>query len=157
MTTPMEKDIEKALGRMVGRHGGMCLKWVCTGWAGVPDRIILLPGGQIIFVELKRDPSASGSSMQIWWARKLRDLGFIHFWVKSHEDVKALEKFILDRIRPPRLQGYTTRINLADEIEAEKQAFLAKMAELHEGDHLSEKEREMLSELRRLAEVAKHE
>lgn len=27
-------------------------------------------------------------------------LGFIHFWVKSHEDVKALEKSILDRIRP---------------------------------------------------------
>lgn len=104
MATPMEKDIEKALGRMVGRHGGLCLKWVCPGWAGVPDRIILLPGGHVMFVELKRDPSASGSSMQIWWARKLRDLGFIHLWVKSHEDVKALEKSILDRIRPREAQ-----------------------------------------------------
>ena len=25
--TPLEKDIEKALGRKVGRHGGLCLKW----------------------------------------------------------------------------------------------------------------------------------
>ena len=96
--TPLERDIEKALGRMVGRHGGMCLKWVCPGWAGVPDRIILLPRGMVIFVELKRSASASTSSMQTWWARKLRDLGFIHFWVKSHEDVKALEKSILDRL-----------------------------------------------------------
>lgn len=98
--TPMEKDIEKALGRMVGRYGGMCLKWVCPGWAGVPDRIILLPGGHVMFVELKRSTNINGSAMQTWWARKLRDLGFIHFWVKSHEDVKALEKAILDRIRP---------------------------------------------------------
>lgn len=94
--TPLERDIEKALGRMVGRHGGMCLKWVCPGWAGVPDRIILLPRGMVIFVELKRSTSASTSSMQTWWARKLRDLGFIHFWVKSHEDVTALERLIVD-------------------------------------------------------------
>ena len=149
----LEKEIERALREKVESYGGHCLKWVCPGWAGVPDRVILLPGGHVMFVELKRDPSASGSSMQIWWARKLRDLGFIHLWVKSHDDVKALEKSIMDRTRPPRQQGYSTRINYADEFEAEKQAFLAKMAELHEGDHLSEKEREMLSELRRLGEV----
>lgn len=96
--TPLEKDIEKALGRMVGRHGGHCLKWVCPGWAGVPDRIILLPGGQVMFVELKRSTSSNGSSMQVWWARKLRDLGFIHLWVKSMDDVKALEKSIVARL-----------------------------------------------------------
>ena len=99
--TPMEKDIEKALGRMVGKHGGVCLKWVCPGWAGVPDRIILLPGGQVIFVELKRPNGGKRSSMQIWWSRKLQDLGFAHYWVSSHEDVKVLELVILD------LQGGT--------------------------------------------------
>lgn len=97
--TPLEKDIEKSLGRMVGRHGGLCLKWNCPGWAGVPDRIILLPGGHVMFVELKRSKSCNGSSMQLWWERKLRDLGFIHFWVKSHEDVKALERSIVARLR----------------------------------------------------------
>lgn len=96
MATPMEKDIEKALGRMVGRFRGMCLKWVCPGWIGVPDRIILLPSGRVIFVELKRSSSCSGSSMQMWWSRKLQDLGFLHFWVKSHEDVKALEMVLMD-------------------------------------------------------------
>lgn len=97
--TPLEKDIEKALGRMVGRHGGLCRKWVCPGWAGVPDRILLLPGGRIIFVELKRPDGGRRSEMQIWWARKLRELGFRHFWVTCHADVRDLEKFIMDK--PP--------------------------------------------------------
>ena len=90
--TPLEKDIEKALTRAVTRHGGLCLKWVCPGWSGVPDRIIVLPGGRVIFVELKRPQGGKRSPMQIWWSRKLNGLGFLHLWVKSHEDVKALEQ-----------------------------------------------------------------
>lgn len=45
--TALEKDIERKLRFMVERQGGQCLKWVCPGWSGVPDRIILLPGGRI--------------------------------------------------------------------------------------------------------------
>ena len=96
--TPFEKDIEKALGRMIGRHGGMCLKWVCPGWAGVPDRICLLPGGHVIFVELKRPKGGERSSLQVWWSRKLQDLGFLHLWVQRHEDVVALDLLIRDMI-----------------------------------------------------------
>ena len=96
--TPLEKDIEKALGRMVGRHGGLCLKWVCPGWAGVPDRIILLPGGVVMFVELKRPEGGEIGRLQAWWASRLQKLGFIHFWVKSHEDVKGLERSIVARL-----------------------------------------------------------
>lgn len=97
--TPLEKDIEKALGRMVGRHGGLCLKWVCPGWSGVPDRIILLPGGLVMFVELKRPKGGEIGRLQKWWGDRLRSLGFIHLFVKSHEDVKALESSIVARLR----------------------------------------------------------
>lgn len=96
--TPLEKDIEKALGRMVGRHGGLCMKWVCPGWVGVPDRIILLPGGQVMFAELKRPTGGSVSKPQKWWAEKLSRLGFIHVWIRNHEDVKALELSITARV-----------------------------------------------------------
>lgn len=102
---PLEKDIELALGRMVKRHGGMCLKWVCPGRAGVPDRILLLPGGRVMFVELKRSERSHVSALQIWWSRKLKDLGFPHFWVKSHEDVKRLDSFILARSREAHSDG----------------------------------------------------
>lgn len=97
--TPLEKDIEKALGRMIGRHGGMCMKWVCPGWSGVPDRILLLPGGLVMFVELKRPKGGDIGKLQKWWADKINALGFIHLWVRNHEDIKALEKSIVARLQ----------------------------------------------------------
>jgi hypothetical protein len=87
---PLEKDIEKKLVEKVRRRGGLCLKWVCPGWAGVPDRIVLLPGGKIVFVELKRPRGGVLSSRQIWWAKKLVDLGFKHFFVYNATDLEGI-------------------------------------------------------------------
>lgn len=70
-----EKTVEAALRKAVEDEGGLCLKWVCPGHTGVPDRIILFPGGVIAFVELKRPGrrskqagcrSGGGKSWQGW-------------------------------------------------------------------------------------------
>lgn len=90
----LEKEIEQKLRKMIERHGGLCLKWVCPGWLGVPDRICLLPGARVVFVETKRPTGGSRSSMQKWWARKLQALGFLHLWVHTEADIKALEASI---------------------------------------------------------------
>ena len=58
----LEKEIEAKLNALVAKHGGHCLKWVCPGWTGVPDRIILLPGGRIRFAELKQDFGIIGAA-----------------------------------------------------------------------------------------------
>ena len=50
-----ERDIEKRLICKVREMGGEVYKWVSPGNSGVPDRIVMLPGGQVIFVELKTD------------------------------------------------------------------------------------------------------
>lgn len=97
--TPLEKDIEKALGRMIGRHGGYCLKWVCPGWSGVPDRICLLPGGRVIFVELKRPDGGKIAPLQLAWQRRFQALGFDALIVKSPEDIAELEKSITADMR----------------------------------------------------------
>lgn len=71
----LEKEIEYKLRNLVESLGGRCLKWVCPGWVGVPDRIVLLPGGRIYFVETKR-PGGRLSPMQKKWHEWLRELGF---------------------------------------------------------------------------------
>lgn len=82
---------------MIERHRGVCLKWVCPGWLGVPDRICLLPGGTVVFVELKR-PDGKGKlgAMQKWWARRLNELGFLHLFISCESDILALEMVLMD-------------------------------------------------------------
>ena len=89
--TPLEKEIEAKLVRLVRDRGGLCLKWVCPGWAGVPDRLILLPRGRVIFVELKRPRGGVLSSRQVWWHRKLQALGFPHYVIWDHPDLDAFD------------------------------------------------------------------
>ncbi len=48
-----ERTVEKALIREVEKRGGLCLKFVSPGRAGVPDRLCILPGGVVFFAELK--------------------------------------------------------------------------------------------------------
>lgn len=49
----LEKDIEARLVRGVKALGGLCYKFTSPGTTGVPDRVVILPGGRVIFVELK--------------------------------------------------------------------------------------------------------
>ena len=55
--------------------GAVCLKFVSPGYTGVPDRIILLPGGRVIFVELNQ-PGKVERERQRYVQSVLRRLGF---------------------------------------------------------------------------------
>ena len=89
-----EREVERALVGMVKRNGGLCLKWVCPGWSGVPDRIVLLPGGRVLFVETKRPKGGKIAPLQDWWRTQLKRLGFRHYYVATRTDVSMLEQFI---------------------------------------------------------------
>lgn len=89
--TPLEKEIEGKLGDVVKAAGGLCLKWVCPGWAGVPDRLVLLPGGVVIFVETKRPKGGRLSARQVWWRRKLTSLGFPFWVIWTQHDLEVFE------------------------------------------------------------------
>ena len=84
----LEKDIERKLRRAVERLGGKCLKWVCPGWSGVPDRLILLPGGRICFVELKRPSGGVVAPLQSKWREWLENLGFTVWVVRDEADLE---------------------------------------------------------------------
>ena len=88
---PLEKSIENVLRQAVEAEGGVCLKWVCPGHRGVPDRMILFPGGIIAFVELKR-PGAKVKSggLQEWWRDRLWEFGFPCYEISDAEHAKRL-------------------------------------------------------------------
>lgn len=92
--TQLEKDLEAKLRKEIEKRGGLCLKWVCPGWSGVPDRIILLPGGRVLFAETKRPKGGRLSKLQGWWLSKLKSLGFWAGVVWTEENVKTLEAHI---------------------------------------------------------------
>ncbi len=66
-----ESDIESYVRKNVP---GRLVKWVSPGETGVPDRILLLPRGQTIFVEFKK-PGGRLSERQLLWLERLNDLG----------------------------------------------------------------------------------
>jgi hypothetical protein len=83
----LEKDIEAKLVERVRNSGGFCLKWTSPGWAGVPDRIVLLPGARVIFVETKRPKGGVLSGRQTWWRAKLQEFGFVHYVIWNRRDL----------------------------------------------------------------------
>lgn len=78
-----EKQIEARLKREVKKVGGLALKFASPGNAGVPDRIVLLPYGKVVFVELKA-PGKKLRPLQIKRKEQLEDLGFkVYIILKS--------------------------------------------------------------------------
>ena len=71
----LEKEIERHLCDGVRGMGGLCLKLVCPGFTGVPDRLILMPGGVIAFAELKA-PGKVERQRQLFVQNRLRKMGF---------------------------------------------------------------------------------
>lgn len=70
----LEKEIEKILMAEVKKVGGRAYKWVSPGNSGVPDRIVIFPNKQPVFVELKTDKGTL-RPLQESQIQRLRKLG----------------------------------------------------------------------------------
>ncbi len=85
----LEREVEQVLIRKIRSLGGLCLKFVSPGWQGVPDRLCLLPGGRMFFVETKR-PGAKPRPLQLKRHEELRALGFDVYVLDSKEGINAI-------------------------------------------------------------------
>ena len=90
-----EKWIEAQLKKMIEHRGGVCLKFVSPGTTGVMDRIILMPGGRVLFVELKQRIGRT-SGMQDYWIGRFRELGAEVYLVKGWENTKKFIEEVID-------------------------------------------------------------
>ncbi|MBU4684719.1 VRR-NUC domain-containing protein [Cedecea davisae] len=75
MAYERESLIEKHLVAEVKKAGGVAFKFVSPGRRSVPDRIVLLPGGRLVFVECKA-PGKPPRDDQLREHERLRALGF---------------------------------------------------------------------------------
>lgn len=82
----LEKDIEKKLISQTKQRHGKAYKFVSPGNSGVPDRIVVLPGGKVGFCELKR-PGGKTSKLQDVQIGKLKSLGCFVRVVDIYEGV----------------------------------------------------------------------
>jgi len=85
----LEKQIEKYLKDQVDKRGGLALKFVTPGTSGVMDRLIMLPGAIIVFVETKA-PGKPLKPLQAAMKRKFEALGFRCEKIDSKEQAKQL-------------------------------------------------------------------
>lgn len=81
-----ESTIETYLRDRVKELGGKAYKFVSPGNDGVPDRLVCLPGGRAVFVELKA-PGKKPTRLQLLQQRKLAELGFITLTLDSKEKI----------------------------------------------------------------------
>lgn len=84
-----EKQVEKKLRERISGIGGMALKFISPGCSGVPDRLVFLPGGRIVLVELKK-PGGKLSLLQKKMRKKFNKLGFKYYIVDSYEKVEDM-------------------------------------------------------------------
>jgi streptogramin lyase len=85
----LERDIERHLVRRVAERGGVAYKWVSPGRVGVADRIVMLPGGRVWFVELK---TATGrlSPLQKVFAADMARMGMNYLVLRTKGEVDEL-------------------------------------------------------------------
>jgi hypothetical protein len=88
-----EKKIEVKLTEMVKAKGGLCVKYPAGCYNGFPDRIVLMPQGQIFFVELKSEGKRP-SLIQKHVHSMLAALGFTVLVIDKLEQVDRLKEII---------------------------------------------------------------
>lgn len=84
-----EKQIEQKLVQEARKKGGICPKFTSPGFAGMPDRLLLLPYGRFAFVELKA-PGKKPRPLQETRHKLLARLGFRVYVIDRPEQIEII-------------------------------------------------------------------
>ena len=97
-----EKCIEIQLRNEARKRGGLCLKWVSPGTKGVPDRIIIWPGGRIHFIEVKTKAGVLSGSQQHIFCELINHRADV-FIIRGMDDVSRYMKKIDEDLKDDEL------------------------------------------------------
>ena len=86
-----EKQLERKFTKVVKAAGGFPIKLLPFNLNGLPDRIALLPGGKLIFAEIK-SPGKKSTKIQIYLQNKIQGLGFKVYVIDNQNDILQIIK-----------------------------------------------------------------
>jgi Holliday junction resolvase len=84
-----EREIEHKLVQAVKKKGGFAVKFVSPGYDGMPDRLVLFPGGRMAFVEVKAT-GCNSRPLQIQRHEDLRRLGFTVYVLDDERQIQQI-------------------------------------------------------------------
>lgn len=99
-----EKTLELKLRTQVKRLGGIALKFASPFFTGMPDRIVLMPGGKIWFIELKSEGKKT-TPRQDHVIKELQDLGFKVLVIDTNEKLENCLKELINAISTEKMPG----------------------------------------------------
>ncbi|QHW38073.1 VRR-NUC domain-containing protein [Staphylococcus ursi] len=91
-----ETKLEQYLVKEIKKKNGLCLKLVSPGTKGVPDRIVIMPGGKTFFVEMKR-VSGRIDPLQKYVHKQFNQRGHKVYVLWTKEQVNEFVKKLGDR------------------------------------------------------------
>lgn len=86
-----EKAIEHKLTVAVRATGGIALKFISPSFDGMPDRLVLLPSGRMVFVEVKAH-GMKPRPLQLKRHEMLRQLGFKVYVIDDEGQIRHILK-----------------------------------------------------------------
>jgi hypothetical protein len=81
-----EAKLEAKFREKIKKAGGVAFKFVSPGYSGVTDRLVLIPGGTVVFVELK-DGNKSLSALQVQFEKLIKFHGGHHEIIRTEADI----------------------------------------------------------------------
>ena len=91
----LERDVEQVFNRRIKELGGLSFKLV-PSHAGLPDRLVILPGLSPLLVELKTDTGTLEKSQQVLFNRLSR-LGTDVYVVRGAAEARAWHPLLTAR------------------------------------------------------------
>lgn len=88
-----EKRTERVLFEEVKKLGGLCLKLVPMFMSGLPDRLVLMPGAKIYFVETK-STGDTARKLQLYVHKMIINLGFSVYIIDTRSKLDEFLKMI---------------------------------------------------------------
>jgi len=93
-----EREVERFFKAQLEKRGAIVWKFVSPGQAGVPDRAVLLPGGRVVFAEMKA-PGKKPRPLQRAVFSRMERIGHRVHVIDSPEAVKKfMEEVMPDEV-----------------------------------------------------------